>query len=223
MKRSRVEWTAARWADYMFDRPVTAPEWYWVGDDLPAEPAPAEAVAFLTELFEDAGARLAPYTSAQLNQGFWYLLGSGASGLTLATYDPTVPVAAWVRCVRAFVPLFAQVFAPRCSPHLGHRDEPGADPLNLACYMWWDLLPLPAPPAGPDRAALHDACLDALAATLDLDADPCRESALHGLGHWAAHDPQRVAVSIDRFLATTSGLRPELLAYAVAARGGCVL
>ena len=218
-----ITWTAARWADYMFDRPVTAPEWYGVEDDLPDEPVPAEAVAFLTELFEHAGERLAPYTNAQLNQGFWYLLGSGASGLTRATHDPTIPVAAWVRCVRALITLFAQVFAPRCSPHLGHRDEPDTDPLNLACYMWWDLLPLPALPDGSGRAALHGACLDVLAATLDVDSAPCRESALHGLGHWTSHNPERVADIIDRFLAAYPGLRPELLAYARAARGGCVL
>ena len=216
-------WTALRWADFMFDRQVTTPKWYWVEDEPPDEPVPAEAVAFLAELFEDAGERLAPYTNAQLNQGFWYLLGSGASGLPLATHDPTVPVAPWVRCVRAFVPLFAQIFAPRCSPHLGHLDEPGTDPLNLACYMWWDILPLPALPEGPGRAALHDACLDALAAILDLDADPCREGALHGLGHWAGHDPARVAGIIEKFLAANPALRPELLAYARSARAGCVL
>ena len=219
----QVPWTARRWADSMFDRPVTAPAWYRADDDLPDGPAPADAVAFLAALCEQAGARLAPYSNAQLNQGFWYLLGSGASGLTLAAHDPTVPTAAWVRCVRAFVPLFAQVFAPRCSPHLGHLDEAGADPLNLACYMWWDLLPLPALPEGPGRAALHDACLDALEAILGLAADPCRESALHGLGHWAAHDPRRVAGAIDRFLAATPAPRPELLAYARGARAGCVL
>lgn len=214
-------WSLERWIAYVFDRPVTAPEWYWEEGDLADAPAPGVELDLLTRLCERPDELLAPLANAQLNQGFWYLLGSGASGLTLATHDVTIPAARWERCIRAFVPLFARLFAPRCSPHLGHLDEPGADPLNSACYMWWDLLPLPALPEGRARAAVHDACLDTMSATRDLTADACRESALHGLGHWATHDPRRVKALIARFLDHTPGLRPELRAYALAAQSGC--
>lgn len=218
-----VTWDVERWVAYAFDRPVAQPEWYWDGDDHVDEPDPHAELDCFTRLCETPAPYLASISDAQLNQGFWYLLGSGASALTLAAHDGTIPVARWARCVRAFKPLFAEVFAPRCSPHLGHRDEPGADPLNSACYMWWDLLPLPRLPAGAGRAALHDACLDTLESILALEHDACRESALHGLGHWAADAPRRVAAIVDHFLSATPGLRPELRDYALAARGGCVL
>jgi hypothetical protein len=217
-------WTFEGWVEYVFDRPVAAPEW-WFGfaEELPVDPPPAEAVAFVTRLCERADVLLAPYSNAQVNQGLWYLVGSGASGLTLATRDAGVPARSWTDCVRAFGALFARLFAPRCSPHLGHLDEPGTDPLNSACYMWWDLVPLPALPDAPARAALDAACLAVMGETLRLAADACRESALHGLGHWQRHDPRRVAAIVDRFLADTPDLRPELRAYALAARSGCVL
>ena len=221
--RDETAWDVARWVAYVFDRPVTAPEWYWDEVRLGDEPGPVAELECFSRLCEAPVQYLVAISNAQLNQGFWYLLGSGASALTLATHDATIPVARWVHCVRGFAPLFAGVFAPRCSPHLGHCDEPGADPLNSACYMWWDLLPLPALPEGLDRAALHAACLDALEAILALASDACRESVLHGLGHWAAYDRRRVAAIIDHFLAANPRLRPELRAYALAARGGCVL
>lgn len=57
---------------------------------------------------------------------------------------------------------------------------------------------------------------------LAIPHDACRESALHGLGHWAHHYPQ-VAGIVDEFLSSAPGLRPELIAYAERARIGNVL
>jgi hypothetical protein len=45
---------------------------------------------------------------------------------------------------------------------------------------------------------------------------------LHGLGHWTRREPRCIDV-IDRYLAAGKAPRPELLAYARAARGGCIL
>ncbi len=59
--------------------------------------------------------------------------------------------------------------------------------------------------------------------TLDLSSDACRESALHGLGHWHLEYPQQVEAIIDRFLDSHPDLRSELKAYARAARKGRVL
>jgi hypothetical protein len=57
---------------------------------------------------------------------------------------------------------------------------------------------------------------------LAIPHDACRESALHGLGHWAIYYPQ-VAQMIDEFLRNTPHLRPELVTYAERARTGCIL
>ena len=211
------------WVLHLFDHPAPGPRWH---DDLDApywSGPPDVAIAYVTRLFEDPVPALEPFSDAQLNQGFWYLLSNGCSDIMFVLTDMGVPLDARVRCVRAFTTVFRDVFAVRCTPHLSHRDEPGAGALNAACYMWWDLLPLGSAPRSEAERSLARAPLDVMAAVLDLDSMACQESALHGLGHWGLDYPGEVATIVDRFVATHPTARPELLAYAKAARSGCVL
>jgi hypothetical protein len=89
--------------------------------------------------------------------------------------------------------------------------------------MWWDLFPTWGQPALARQAALDAEVLTLLARLLAVPADACRESALHGLGHWAAAYPARVEAIISTWVRAQSGLRPALQRYADAARHGCVL
>ena len=166
---------------------------------------------------------LAGYTDEQLNRGFWYLLSNGLSDYMCALADASVPLADRVRCVRSFVPVFENLLAVRCTPHLSHLDEPGAGPLNLAGYMWWDSIPFGVAPTDASGRELGEAALGAMADILTIDRVACQESALHGLGHWQRRWPTEVARIIDEFLARNANARAELLAYARSARGGCVL
>lgn len=214
--------TFDEWVVHVFDHPASDPKWYF---DLDAEywhGPPAAVVAYLTRLFEDPGPHVARYSNEQLGQGFWYVASNGASGYMFALLDEQVELEARVRCVRAIGALFARLFAPRCSPHLSHLDEPGANPLNVSCYMWWDLIPFLGRPDDPSRREIDDACLGVMERTLDLDSIACRESALHGLGHWHGGYPRRVESAIDAFLTAHPDLRPELVRYAQSARSGCV-
>jgi hypothetical protein len=55
---------------------------------------------------------------------------------------------------------------------------------------------------------MHDPdILQVMGSTLQLDSIACRESALHGLGHWQHQYPQRVGEIIDKF----SMSQPDLL------------
>ena len=96
-------------------------------------------------------------------------------------------------------------------------------PLNLACYMWWDIIPFGVAPTDASGRELGEAALGAMADILSIDRVACQESALHGLGHWQRRWPTEVARIIDEFLARNANARAELLAYARSARGGCVL
>jgi len=58
---------------------------------------------------------------------------------------------------------------------------------------------------------------------LSLPSVACVESALHGLGHAHASYPGQVEQIIDRYLARGRARAAEILAYAQAARCGCVL
>ena len=216
-----MDTTLDEWVRYVFDHPVTETAWHFDTDSEYLVLPPERAAQLLAETFERGGELLQPFTDAQLNQGFWFLVYSGNSEYMRCLTDASVPWPARRRALHAFVPLFRDVMAARCTPSLSHRSEPGTA-LNSACYMWWDIVLL-CPPlhAGERREPLHDEVLAVLAELLEVPHDACRESALHGLGHWALNDPAATTV-IDAFLDRSAGLRPELLEYARAARTGCI-
>ena len=208
------------WVLWVFDNPEGYPAMDQLVDwgEIPS----SVLVSYLTRLFEEAGSLLRPFSNAQLSQSFWFLLGLGTD-VNVALFDPAVPWPERVRCYRTLVGLFEDVFAPRCGPFLSHLSEGGEHPLNGLCYMWWDLYPTwgPAPgPRGPDTVDTE--LLGVMTRILALDSVACRESALHGLGHWSLHHPDRTAAIIDHFLGGQVNLRPELRRYAESARGGCV-
>jgi hypothetical protein len=219
----RIELTSFEdWVRHLFDHPATGPQWF-ADPDAPFWAGSADVVvSWVTRLFDDPLPPLAPYSDAQLGQGFWYLISNGASDCMFALLDASVPLDARVRCLSATTTVFRRLFAARCTPHLSHLDEPGCGPLDTTCYMWWDLLPLAGAPGDAARRALDGAALDVMADVLALDAVACQESALHGLGHWHAAYPDVVEGTVDRFLAASIERRPELVAYARSARSGCV-
>lgn len=225
MSRQLTDLTFEEWLIYVFDRPVDDVRlaWYWDAEANWWRGGNAQIVQFVTQAFENAKTLLEPYDDAQLNQGLWFIASNGCSDYMFALLDPQVPGSARQRCVRSMHNLFAECFARRCTPHLSHLDEPGASPLNSACYMWWDILPIGAQPNDPDHAGLDREILAVMESTLRLDSVACQESALHGLGHWQRSYPQRVTEIINSFLEKKSRLREELRAYAMSAASGCVL
>lgn len=211
------------WLAHCFDRPTTGPVWYH-DPCLPHwRTAPALRVRHLTRLFGDPVAALSRYSDEQVNLGLWYIAQSASSDDMLALLDASVPLAERVACIRAIETLYAQCFAVRCSAHLSHglRSSDEAAPLNSACYMFWDLVPLMPEPGDPARRALDDAVLHVLDAVLRLPSIACQESALHGLGHWQFDYPEQVGACIARYL---ERVRPDgaLRAYAEQAAVGNV-
>jgi hypothetical protein len=206
------------WISFVFDHPVRNPQWYFADtiDWWPAEKHPATTITYLTHLFDNPVSPLALYSDDQIGQGLWFLVDNAASNHMFCLEDQRVPWEQRHHAIRAMIPLFKSIFAVRCTPHLGHLSETDTQ-LNLACYMWWDIMPV-----GGTRE-IDTAFIDVMETTLTLPSDACRESALHGLGHWYDRDPQRVEGIIDSFLDSTPKLRAELREYARAARTGCIL
>jgi hypothetical protein len=216
------------WIDHVFDHPVGDPPWYWAIDAMATStgteewPEMQEAVlAHIAETFEGSGKLLARFSDEQLNQGFWYLFYQGPPDFMGALLDEGVALACRLKALRSFAPLFEQVMAMRCSSHLSHLDEKGANPLNSACYMWFDEVLDRFNPEKLVQAQLHTDLIGTLRVILAIRHDACRESALHGIGHWVRHYPQ-LADMADQLLSVTPGLRPELIAYAESARVGDV-
>lgn len=210
--------TFEEWVPYLFDNP---PDYRWFDHILTGNELPSVMVVdYLTRLFSEAGTILAGFTDAQINQTLWFLIGEGSDG-AFALFDETVPWAMRRDCLQATLHLFTDCFLPRCTSSLSHRSEP-AGPLNSICYMWWDIFPTWGSPGDANRVELDALVLDLQQRILYLQSDACHESALHGLGHWMPRYPRRVETIVDEWLQSQAELRPELRAYALAARSGCV-
>ena len=210
------------WITHVFDHPLADPAWHWSLDGPSWAGSPERVTTFIADTFERSGDLLAGFTDAQLNQGFWYLVSNSCSDFMYSLVNFEVPMAARLRALRSFVPLFEQVMAVRCSPHLSHLDEEPSNPLNSACYMWWDMLPIHGQPEAAGRREFDGEVLRVLPRILSISQDACRESALHGLSEWQHHYPSAETI-VDEWLARTSGLRPELVSYAQSAKVGNVL
>jgi hypothetical protein len=211
------------WVAHVFDHDVRQPQWYF-DDDAPFWAAPApRTLAHLTRLFEDPLPWLAPYSDAQLDQGFWYVVSNTGSNHMFALTDVTAPLDARLRAVRSFTPLFTRLFAPRCSGGLGHRSRGIDHTLDSSCYMWWDIIPFSGAPDDLERRSLDEAALTVMREILALPSEACRESALHGLGHWQRAYPAQVLTIIDGALRDAADWSPELIQYARSARTGCIL
>jgi hypothetical protein len=217
--------TFEQWFTHVFDHSVdnTKQEWYWDSDADWWDGPPEVTIQFLTQAFENSSVLFQPHSDAQLNQGLWYLVSNACSNHMFALLDSSVPWPARRRCVRSIHNLFETCLAKRCTPHLSHLDEPGASPLNLVCYMWWDIIPFYGHPNDPEWAEMDNEILSVMEYTLKLDSLACQESALHGLGHWHLYYPKRVEEIIDTFLENHKGMREELQGYAMSAYNGCVL
>lgn len=217
--------TFDQWVTYVFDHPVEDLKnaWYWDIDRDWWEETPAETIQFLTRAFENAAEVFRPYSDAQLNQGLWFIASNACSNHMFALLDESVPWPAQQRCIASIHQLYEQCFARRCTPHLSHIDEAGVGPLNMVCYMWWDILPFYGQPDVPARKELDQAILQVMESTLQLDSIACRESALHGLGHWQHYYPEQVGEIINRFSMRFRDLPKKLEAYMVNAFTGYVL
>ena len=210
------------WITDVFEHPVGQPEWYFAPDAKFPQITTTEALELTAECFENAPSLLSRFTDAELNQGLWFLISNGASDYMIGLSDNRISLELRSRVIRSFVVLFENFMVDRCSQHLSHLDEAGANPLNAVCYMWWDLLPFLGAPADPDRRELDNLVLSSMGQILSLPHDACRESALHGLGHWATAYPAQVVPLIDEFLVNNPNVRPELRRYAESARAGCI-
>lgn len=208
-----------KWKKHIFDRPVAEPPWYEIGDDGDWEPPKNQSAEFLIRTFESPR-ELATFSDAQISQGLRYLVSNSVSDYMYALIDQDSSIQ--LRGIRSIYQLFARIFANKCSPHLCSINEKGANPLNAVCYMWWDAFPWHGDPNDESRATLDNEILSVMEKTLGLPNDACRESALHGLGHWALIYPKRVSSVIDDFIAKNPNLRPELRKFAADAKRGSV-
>lgn len=211
--------TFDEWVKAVFAHPLNDLQWFWHCDFR--EPDEVKALEYITNLFEEPSC-LDEYLDEQVNEGLNFLISSSCSNHMFAAYGEKPPLEEKVACIRSIYSLYSKCFAKRCSDHLSHIDEPGAKPINMVCYMFWDIVPMAGHPTNKTLKMLDQEILEVMEKTLALNSNACREGALHGLGHWKMYYPTEVEQIIDAFLRRENRLHPELQRYALSARSGCV-
>ncbi|HKS71709.1 MAG TPA: hypothetical protein VJQ82_00850 [Terriglobales bacterium] len=210
------------WIKWVFDHPVTSPEWYWQGGLRTVDNPAGQVVEFLGRLFEDPGRSTEEYSDEQLNQGLWFIADSSCSEHISALLDEGVVLELRERCIRSMGALFEKLFAKRCSPHMASLNQIGVRPLNATCYMWWDLLASATAPEDGHRLLDQTVCLEVMQNILSLSNIACQESALHGLGHWQRNFQRETRQIVEEFLLKNPQVSGELRNYALKAVMGQV-
>ena len=243
------------WIAYVFDRPVDEDKaWYWKEDHPFSNQSkrphgPQHTLRYLTRLFKGPRFLLERFSPAQISQALWFIAHSASSNHMYAVLNEQLPWADRRCCIESVYDLNKMLFAVACDDACSHVDTQ-PNPLNDACYMWWDIVPYGVEYIFPDdyhktwadvppgelhsgvkidRKSLakhreaHLTMLATMERILSLQSVACREHALHGLGHFHEHYPREVEYCIDTFLKTAHDLPRELVAYAHSAREGSVL
>lgn len=225
-KQLPLDITFDQWVSRVFDHPESEEPWYYKynHDFWNAEKKPEIAVEYMTRLFSNAGALLSRYSNAQVNAGLWYIVHVANSdhSIALRNLDNRVSMDKCIACIASMLTLYKDVFEIRCSPYLSHLEQTH-NPLNSACYMWWDLLGPHMAVDHPNGRAWNIACLRVMSGALKLSSIACQESALHGLGHWKRYFPKEVERVVTDFLKRNPNMDADLRKYTLRAKRGDVL
>jgi hypothetical protein len=200
--------------EFAFNRKTEINSWAW-DLDLQEPTATPENVAFaICRLCVNSGEDLKNFSDPQVAGGLTYIFNSSFSDFSFDILSGEISPELRNNVFHSLQLLFANCFEQRCSPRLSHGPDGILDnPLNGACYMFWDTTPL-------SNGGLQ--ALRTMEDSIYLRNVACIESGLHGLGHAFYQHAKHVEFVIDKFLASSPNLDERILTYAISARRGYV-
>ena len=201
------------------------PPWHW-DDDFDDDEFwysngfdERSTLSFFTKLLLDPSP-LDAYNRDQVAQGLWFLLGdSTPGGPQKAVFESSLSLNDRIACVEAIVPFFRDWVIPQTPSSI--HDEGSGDSLTGTIFMWWDVFASRGS-SDPSERPIDLACLQVMQEILMMYLSICRESALHGLGHWHESYPEAVERIIGEFLDREVAIEPDLRRYALQAQEGSV-
>ena len=193
------------WVRFVFDAPIRKiDDKSWRNDLSDTTGNPSQLLEYFKTACADFTFLVSYYSPAQIDQGFWLLLGCQIDIPRLLN-DTAIPIDIRKTCIAAMSLPYTKVLASR-------SDLCAA---TNCFYMWFDMVakgfwhavsyrtdPIADISAliAQDRE-IHDAILNTLRQILQLNSDACKLAALHGLGH--LHHPLGEAL-VQEFLDTTA-------------------
>ncbi len=131
-----------QWIQFLFDRPETTPEWYWDSNVGDFDASNEKKVMLISQTFLRCGTDLTRYNDTQVANGLKYILSNSVSNTPFILCQKGVAEVLRVEAVLHMKHLYRDCFAKRCSRSLSHLGRFDSRPLNLFCYMLWDVSPL---------------------------------------------------------------------------------
>jgi hypothetical protein len=204
---------------FIFERPDDHREWYFDPELVNPELNADTAVQFSSRVFSDIQAYTNQFTEGQLSLGLNYLINPSCSSYCYSFLDNSVSERSRSSAIASMYDVFKYVFTRIASEIPSHNVHTPPYSYNYICYMWWDVFPRHGIPMQRDLKRIDEVILETLRNILLLDSIACKESALHGLGHWHAAYPEFVEQIIDSM---SPGIPVQLKKFARNARAGSV-
>jgi len=209
-----------KFIDYLSDRDADGIEWYFREDHNDPEIEASRLLELSSEVFTSIEKLSTEFEEKQICMGLRYLVNPSCGPIPYFYVDTSVEFTVRVHAISSMESLFRALFAKIPDEDGLYINMPG---LRLSyketCYMWWDMFPRHGSPRRADLDRTDDVILQTIVSILQLPSQACRESALHGLGHWSLSRSEDVEKAIRAFLAHAT---PDLKAYAVDAMRGRV-
>lgn len=178
--------------------------WYW---DAEVTFDPQHLCECYLRLFRQPGFLAERFSKAQLEQGFWAILGPNLScAVVWLIWNDALALPKREEVVRSMLNLFTGLFV--------------TEPLDTSVDMWWDSLCYAwhcgnrKRERGGEDASMQDVIFQTLSSLLEVDSAICQGAALHGLGH--LHHPETEQL-IQRYLTKRPHLGKAWRDYALAA------
>lgn len=190
--------TYGEFVEFLFNRADERKEWYFAEDFVQPEFEADVQIDFATRVFTDAEQLAGKYTESQFCLGLNYLINPACSNFCYSFVDTSVEEVKRVSVVDSMYAVFKGVFNEKCTELSSERAAIGPATFSFLCYMWWDVFPRHGTPHNVDLESTDRAILITLEKIMSLDSLGCKESALHGLGHWYSARPEFVERVIDR-------------------------
>jgi len=130
---------------YIFNRPVTEPAWYWTPRDEEEDvfgEDPLAAFEFIERLCQHPQSDLAPYSDDQVGLGLNFIFDNNCSNLACDFKTANVPFKRREAAIRNLFVLFRDVLNERCYALTSSDRQENLSQLNYICYMFWDVSPL---------------------------------------------------------------------------------
>lgn len=208
-------------AKFLFDRPADSLEWYFMEDYEEPQLEKAQIVDLSATIFRDIGMFANEFNERQLCLGLRYLINASCSSSVYSFIDPELPFENRAKVISNMFSVFNEVFAKRCHQQTTFSDLEDSLPFTYAetCYMWWDIFPRHGSPRSLVMTETDEKILETIEKVLGIENFACKESGLHGLGHWYGARPEEVDGILERVLPR---IPSELIAYAGEASKGNV-